>query len=477
MARAMVTASGIHNCYSAGDSIYLGGGGTWAETVVNTLSGSAVAGLSVIGDVDGAKTGDSGQVTLTGYTSGNTSVPSATALLALAATTNLSFSLITFVGGSTNMVTSTAPAASPNYTFTDCTFTKLGTSVNMITLTSPTTGLACNWLFDRCTFVGMQGSNTFITFALSSTVSGSADWDALAIVRNCLFVGGGINGYCVTVTASGANTFKPGGVRIYNSTLLGGGFSTGTGVSTTVPCEIHNSLVTSANAPIGCFTAGQITGDHNVLYGAVSGYTYGTGDVSNSAGTGTYKAPLLELGQSMKWAGVLRQFLAPDGATSPLLGAGSATFSGNYPTADWVNRNRPSGGGSASSSVGYSEFHDFSIQDTVVYPSGQTSSGKMIGPGDTYIWVPVDATSTTIAIQLYQGSGYTGTTYATASIVANGELGVTGSTQTCTSTLSSWQTLTFGAITPTKAGWVLVSVDSFDTSGTGTLNFGALTAT
>ena len=41
-------------------------------------------------------------------------------------------------------------------------------------------------------------------------------------------------------------------------------------------------------------------------------YTYGTGDISNtSSGTGTYAAPLVELGQSWKWAGILRQFLAP----------------------------------------------------------------------------------------------------------------------------------------------------------------------
>ena len=157
-------------------------------------------------------------------------------------------------------------------------------------------------------------------------------------------------------------------------------------------------------------TAGQITGDYNVIYAPTPevNYTYGTGDVSNSAGTGTYKAPLVELGQSWKWAGVIRQFLAPDGATSPLLGAGSATFTGNYPTVDWANRPRPSGGGSASASVGYSELHDFSVQDTVTYPTGQTSSAKMTGPGDTDIWVPVDAVSTTIAIQLYQGAGYTG---------------------------------------------------------------------
>ena len=226
-------------------------------------------------------------------------------------------------------------------------------------------------------------------------------------------------------------------------------------------------------------TAGQITGSYNSIYAATpeTNYTYGTGDVSNSAGTGTYLAPLLELGQAWKWAGVVRPFMAPDGATSPLLGAGSATFSGNYPTVDWANRQRPSGGASANASIGYSEFHDFSTQNTTTYPTGYTSSADMYGPGDCDLWVPVDAVSTTIAIQVYQGSTYGGTSYATANLLANGELGVAAQVQTCTSSTGSWQTLTFSAITPTKAGWVKIRVTSYDTSASANTLFGALTTT
>ena len=94
--RAMVTASGVKNCYSAGDSIYLGAG-TYAETVANALSGTSGHPISVIGDVDGAQTGQPGQVILSNYTSGNTSAPSGVVELALAATTNVSFSLVTFI--------------------------------------------------------------------------------------------------------------------------------------------------------------------------------------------------------------------------------------------------------------------------------------------------------------------------------------------------------------------------------------------
>jgi hypothetical protein len=101
----------------------------------------------------------------------------------------------------------------------------------------------------------------------------------------------------------------------------------------------------------------------------------------------------------------------------------------------------------------------------------------MTGPGDCDLWVPVDAVSTTIAIQVYQGAGYGGSNYATATLLANGELGVAAQTQTCSLSTGSWQTLTFSAIAPTKAGWVKIRVTSFDSSGTANTFFGALTAT
>lgn len=550
-ARAMVTASGIHNTYSAGDSIYVGAG-VYRETVANTLSGAVTASgtngvtstggttftdstangftsgmvgrnieivvggstylctitahtsssvvtiapatamgfpatafsscswqvgkIAIIADVDGAVTSDAGQVTLSAYTTSDTAAPSGTTTLALAATHDLSFSLITFIGGAGGAVSNSAPAVVANHTFTDCTINAAVSTAVPFSFTSSTTGLALGITIDRCAM--MSGNGNGINITLATTASGSADYDALVVLRDCLVISL-FSSRGISIAASGTNAFAGGGVRVYGCSILAGTCfiaGTATHLSTTVQCEIHNCLLVGSTG-ISAATAGQIIGSYNVIYGATpeSNYTYGTGDVSNSAGTGTYAAPLLELGQSWKWAGVIRQFLAPDGATSPLVGAGSATFSGNYPTVDWANRPRPTV--KAVAAVGYMEVHDFSVQDTVTYPTGQTSSAKMTGPGDTDIWVPVDAVATVLAIQLYQGSGYTGTTYATATILTQNELGVATQAETCTSATGSWQTLTFSSITPTKAGYVKIRVASYDTSGTGTLFFGALTAT
>ena len=469
--RVFVTASGGKNVIAAGDSIYVGAG-VYRTTVANTLSGSAGNVISIIGDVDGAKTGDAGQVTLTAFTTNDTTAPSATTLLALAATTNLTFQLLTFIGGDTgSTVTSTAAAAAANYTFTDCTFNGLSNTSAPLGFTSSTTGLALGVTIDRC-FVIAQGAG--ISFSAATTASGSADFDLLCVVRNCqIFT---VGGYGIRLSATGSAAFNPGGVRVYNCTVYGGAeaiqATPASRVSTTIPMACYNSILISA-VGLTAGTSGQLVENYNLIMAATLRTLVSAG--ANSQ-TNAY-APLMEFGQSQKWAGVVRPMFAPDGSGSPLLGFGSNGSGGNYPTVDFLNRAKPSGGKSSSNSIGYMEFHDFSVQDTVTYPTGQTSSAKMTGPGDTDIWVPVDAVAVVLAIQLYQNAGYTGTTYATAQIIANGEIGVVANTQTCSSSTGSWQTLTFPSQTPAAAGWVKVRVSSFDTSGTGVLYFGALTAT
>ena len=458
----------------------------------NTVTSSATVASSatllvstpvwVIGDVDGAQTGQSGQVVHSAYTTNDTTAPSGTTLLALAATTNICFSLLTFIGGTTSIVTNTAPTAVEFITFVDCTFNALAvmanTAIGPLKFLSSTTGLAQALILDRCTVFAMSSSSGtgvgLLVFSIATTSSGSADFDLLILIRNCLLLGGSTNGG-VNVTATGTLAHHPGGIRVADSTLIAVGIAfycvTATYISTTIPCEVNNSFIVSSSYQFYAATSGQLVENYNLVVGAVN-----RNNVTAGANSQLNYAPLLELGQSFKWAmGTVRPFMAPDGPSSPLLGFGA---SANGPqNVDWFNRPRPSGGKSASNAVGAMEFHDFGIQDTVVFPSGQTSSAKLIGPGDNDIWVPVDAVSTTIAIQLNQATGYGGSTYATATLEANGELGIPAQVQTCSSTLNSWQTLTFSAISASKAGWVRIRISSFDTSGTAALNFGALVAT
>lgn len=477
---------------TAGNSTYICKITAYTSSSVITIAPASAAGfpvaayssctwtigkIAIIGDVDGSQTGDAGQVTITAYTTNDKTAPSASVLLALAATTYQCYSHLTFIQGSAAAISNTA--GSSHIAFLDCVVngaTGLDNGGSAISHVSSTTGLAMTYIYDRCFVTSSNHTiavgTPIMAWSLATTSTGSADFDAKVVVRNCVIMATGA-GWSVGVLSTGGNTYHGGGVRLYNCTLMGSScFGTNSANnSTTVPCEIHNSLLFGEVGGINAAAASQITETYNLIYSIVprTNVTTGAGSISD----GSY-APLIELGQFSKWAmGGVRPFLTPDGAGSPLLGFG--TSGASYPTVDFLNRPRPSGGGSASYAVGAYELHDFAIKDTTTYPTGQTAAGKLVGPGDQIISVPVDATATVLTIAVEQGSGYTGTTYATATLLQNTEIGVASQVQTCSSTTGSFQTLTFSSFTPTKQGWVNLQITSYDTSGTGVLWFGALT--
>jgi len=445
-------------------------------TSAATVASSAVCIIGsptwVIGDTDGAQTGDAGEVTLSNFTTNDTTAPNST-LLAFGTQSYLSFAKMTMVQGATTAHTFSTNAAGGmiGCLFVECTFNSLlgvSTSGGFLSLTSPTTGLAMNIVFDRC----IHGSTGF-SIALATTASGSGDYDALILIRNIGLLLGN-----VSVTATGTSTYKGGGVRIVNSSFISKAntavtAATATYLSTAIPCEVHNSLLIAgaSGTALNAATSGQLVESYNNIYA-------GTPRTNVSAGTGSQTnayAPLLELGHSRQWAGVFRQFMAPDGPLSPLLGFGS-DGSGSDPTVDWMNRVRPSGGQSTKSAVGYAELHDFQIEDTSVY-NDSPASPKIVGPGDAEFDVPVDAVATTFSIYVYAGSGYGGSNMPTVTLLASGELGVTAQTLTYSASLGTWQQLTFSPITPTAAGFVKIRVTSFDTSATAPTNFDTFAAT
>lgn len=468
---ALASGSGV----SAGDSIYIGAG-VYRETVTIGLSGSSVGGnINIIGDVDGAKTGDAGEIELTAFTTNDTTASASSTLLAFGSKSYLAFSLLTMVGGAGNP-TMVSASSSTNVSFTDCTFLDAATPASTAWTLTTVAAAATSWTIDRCSFFTVRQFTT-MSIVLPTTNSGSADYDAMIVFRNSFFisVGGQTSGGVLNMSTSGANTFKGGGVRVYNCNILSGGigfWANSASLSTTVPCEIHNSVI-ACTAGTNATTSGQITETYNLYYSTTprTNVTAGTGSISN----GSY-APMIEVGQSYKYgAGAIRPFMAPT-ANSPVLGFGSGGTGGNYPSVDWMNRPRPSGGGSASYAAGYLERHDFAIQDTTIY-NDVPSSGELVGPGDQFIQVPVNGGSSTISMYLRYDS-YGGSTLPSATLLASGELGIATQTISCTSAASgAFQQLTFTTISASKAGWVTLQVTSYDTNGTGTVHFDTLAVT
>ena len=445
----------------SGSNVYIGAG---VYNNGNTLNGAV--GLNYYADTSGQYTTDAGEVILSAFTSGTKSTPSS--IPVISPNNNTTFTGFTVIGGT--VAGSCVSSAGSGVTFTDCVFNGLAGSgaFPAVTLANSSTVPALAHTFERCVFIAHPTTTTSaVLITLTTNSISGADYNSNIVFRNCLVQSFGATGAAIAIQSSGASLYRGGGVTVYDSTIMGptyGVWNQGANLSTTVANTVYNSVIVAASTALQQ-TGGLLTdGGYNALYASTAGVTTGTGSILNNI------EPRLELGQSTKITGLTKPFLSPLSG-SPFLGNGSA---GTPPVVDFLNRPKPSGGGSGSAATGYLELHDFAIQDTTVYPPGYTSSAKLVGPGDQYLLIPVDPIAHQFSVQVYQGSGYTGTSYATATILANGELGVSAQTVTASSTLSAWQTLAFSSITPSKAGFITLQVTSYDTSGTGTLNFGAI---
>ena len=516
----------------SGSNVYIGAG-VWATTA--QLIGAS--GVNYYADTSGQYTTDAGEVILSAFTSGTKSTPSSNPVIN-SVNNNVTFTGFTVIGGT--VAGSCVSSAATGVTFTDCVFNGLAGSgaFPAVTLANSSTVPALAHTFERCVFIAHPTTTTSaVLITLTTNSISGADYNSNIVFRNCLVQSFGATGAAIAIQSSGASLYRGGGVTVYDSTIMGptyGVWNQGANLSTTVANTVYNSVIVAASTALQQ-TGGLLTdGGYNALYASTAGVTTGTGSILNNI------EPRLELGQSTKITGLTKPFLSPLSG-SPFLGNGSA---GTPPVVDFLNRPKPSGGGSGSAATGYLELHDFAIQDTSVYPPGYTSSAKLVGPGDQYLFIPVDAIAHQFSIQLYQGSGYTPNTYTgtstsvggtrltasaanwitnqwagaivtsggvyayvasndatnlylngtvnawsgsvpstgsftisqygTATILANGELGISSQIVSAYSTLSAWQTLTFSNITPSKAGFITLQVTSYDTSGTGTLNFGAI---
>lgn len=269
-------ASGI----AAGDTVYIGAG-VYRETVTvaMTTSGSTT---SIIGDVTGAFTGDAGEVLVTpatndyGATSSNTLVATGKA--------NLSFSRITFFIATSSGMIGASGASTQGFTFTSCAFIAFG-NIGPFNFTV-TVDQALNWTFDRCLFGGSMPT----AISLTAPTSGTADYDLGVTVTNSVCVANTL----VTLSTSGALAGKPWGVRISNVTMASPSsrlLTTGSGVSTTNPCTVTNSIAFGSSVAVNANASGQITEQDSILPGGRTNVTAGT------RSTAVAGSPIYDTGQ------------------------------------------------------------------------------------------------------------------------------------------------------------------------------------
>lgn len=318
-------ASGIAD----GDTVYIGAG-IYRETV--TVSVTPTGTTSVIGDVTGEHTGDAGEVRWTGYIGANGGEfggASSPTPLDLNTKDYLAFSNIVF--HSSGGTAAVANLGGHDNSFTDCAFF----SSNTLTVVAAV-DTASNLTFDRCIFDGL-GVTSNASVNVSLPTSTTADYDVNVLVRNCLFLS--FNS-AVTVTASGSNSFKGGGVDVRSCTIFADTSAfivSSANVSTTHPCTIYDSYLFTAGTAVSANTSGQIVEDYNLFAG--NGTMRSNVTAGAHSNTILRTANMIHIGQERIWGGQPRPFGSP---VRDSLAHGWGSQSGG-PSVDMLNRPRPAG--------------------------------------------------------------------------------------------------------------------------------------
>lgn len=485
---------------TSGDTVYMGGG-TYRETPTTQSSntqGSNLTYLSIIGDLDGSRTGFPGEVIITNATINDRTLGYGSALIGtitLAPVVNNIF-LANLTIMSTNGFAIQTSGGCAGVTILNCNLiahNAQGGNQAVVAIGAPTvSGVAVPLMW---TIIGCNifGSSTGLNIGGANPANSNIDNGVVII--NCRITAG-VNAAAISIATSG--------IRVYNCTITGAqGVATVAGqTSSAIPCEIHNCIVMAGTVCLSAAAPGQIVESYNVL---LFNGTAAAARANINAGVGTIADhsydPLMSIGQEYQRGLPSPPYLTPLPG-SPLLGFGAqpaappgvaglvtgyngaATAYPNAaqfgtlgpPAVDMLNRVRPSGGGSPLPAVGALERHDFAVQDNVTFLISAPSAA-LVGPGDDEIRIPVDAVPNTIALSIRYDASYAGTPLPQIQLVANGEIGVQGQTQTVVGASGTWLTTTLSAFTPTAPGWVVLRIISYDTSGISRVNFAQLTVT
>lgn len=255
----------------SGDTLYIGAG-AYREYAI-AVGGTYTAETFIIGDVDGSKTGDVGEIKIPALYEGDRTKfiqLNNSAKLALGTKNFLTFMNLNISHGG-----AAVSLSGHDIKFINCAFTpSSGASFNALQITG-VVDTASNIIVDRCIFGG-SGSNEITVTSPTSTV---ADYNLNILISNCRFIGG--NNSSITLTQTAANSFKPGGIKVINCSFLwkaNSCVSTNANTSTTFPILVYNCLCHAPNATtLSANTLGNIVEDYNFLAGGVPRTNVATG--------------------------------------------------------------------------------------------------------------------------------------------------------------------------------------------------------
>ncbi len=456
---------------SSGDVLYVGAG-TYRECVIVGMTNPS-AETKIIGDVDGKKTDDAGEVIWTAFTTDDQTPPTTNYLVRLDGRDFLTFQNLTMIGGSYYCIDAYNTKDAVWLTVRDCVVvSSVWSSCVEVAYSYDING---QLLLERCTFIQANtssGGNYPLVQVTGDSGSGTGDYDTSVVVRNCLFLGlhGAGNGAC-NFRSTGGMSYLPGGGLVYNCTIWGfaNGVQTGGGAngwSTNSPLGVFNNDIHVASG-LNAANAGEMVENYNynVAISARTNVTKG----ANSIEVG-YSSEF-EFNRPLVRGGPLRPFFEPVAGTAVHTMGNHATYTSSE---DIRGFPRPAGAGSATKGVGaYARGNSGTREGTTIHAG--SSSVKLLGPGYQDFEVAVPQASTTIGVYVQWDATYAGTK-PSMSVLKGGEAGVSDATATATGSSGSWEQLTLN-FTPTSAGIVTVRLRSSDTNGGGAAYFDDLTVT
>lgn len=449
---------------SSGDTVYIGAG-VYREVVTVNMT-SATSETKIIGDIDGSKTGDVGEIRWTAYLTHDKFVSGTSSIIDFNSRDYLSFEKITFVACKSSVAQTTNGTISTNIKFIECYFISGVASTQLLSISNAPADSSFSWLIDKCLFC--QGLNTSIF--LITTVAGTGNWNLDINITNSLFLGGNVQ-----INLNNINTGFAGGLIVKNCSFIGGSAALqalATGATQSFPHIMQNSFLFGQSS-IGIVggNTGQIIEDYN--YFACSTPRSNVNAGPNSVATGSYSYHF-HLGQEIWQGKQLKPAFTPC-LDSPLLGFGNTT---GAPVFDFMNRKRPSGPGlnmnSTGGAVGYIEYHDFGRKENSVI-DGVPNPLKLIGPGDQQFLFAVQSGRTTnISVNcrydLLHGTG----SKPHIALVENGELGITGVTGNMSANTNTWELVSLPTFIPSGDGYTNVRFVSNSTGASGISYFAAV---
>jgi hypothetical protein len=458
---AWLTISHALGAIASGDTVYVGAG-VYRELL--QCSVAATAETKIIGDVDGAKTGDAGEVTVTGYTTNDTTAPASSGPTIDCNNKNrYTFQFMTIIGantGSTDCFSDYFGGSATNHDLKllDCVVIGIQSSVLYLTAAA---GVPKNFLADRCTFVATNVDGTASDrdmMGLVAASQASPHWDVGVTYQNCRFIGH-ITHKFFNINSDSANVGgKAGGLKILNCTIEGScgqsilSIINGNSWSDQYPLLFLNNLVMVRGSTNTLVTAqsqhaGCLVEENNVFLAnkLATGNTVFAGlKTFNLNGLSYAKAQLLEWGQAEQRGAIVRPHGTPS-TTSPLLGWSSceaqvgvpttATDDSSVGTISWTSPNNILVPDSTEASISLTTGQvSHLIEATGMgfsIPSDATITGVQL-----YICIRADANLTFTTLKLLKAGAVTGTSQhgsvlnvsgsTVGSILGGGGAGITG---------------------------------------------------